>query len=285
MCLKILMFTLEGSSTNAVAPLDLVLAPNLNYSYPIDLNETVCLKPDILLLAVVISAPQNFLKRRLIRQTWGGAMQDSQSMNVIFFIGQSTDQSINGLDTYLNLSQKGIFFMEWILQKRNCSQIKWILKVDDDVILNPYELHSYIIANHRYDYKIHCKIHRKSRVQRDPSQKWCRSSNQYPDEFYPPYCSGPMYLLSAKTIPQLVSQQRKDPDEMFSFEDIYYTGILAQRANLNLKEYSSKLKFSFTFDVNAQTLFVIADGLNDTFATYAFPAVWENLINSRADLI
>lgn len=54
-----------------------------------------CDKPNIRLLAVVISAPQNVKMRKMIRKTWGHVMKTSQSMSVVFFVGHSTDEGVN----------------------------------------------------------------------------------------------------------------------------------------------------------------------------------------------
>lgn len=91
-----LLLILEPYPTKLII-LDSEHPPRFNFSYPIDVGDEVCSKPEILLLAVVITAPQNFLKRRLIRETWGGVMHKSKSMNVVFLVGHSSNQTVNNL--------------------------------------------------------------------------------------------------------------------------------------------------------------------------------------------
>lgn len=50
------------------------------------------------------------------------------------------------------------------------------------------------------------------------------SESEFPDHNYPPYCQGTTYLLSAKTIRKLLQFQRQDPNPIFVWEDIYFTG-------------------------------------------------------------
>eukprot|EP00095_Tigriopus_kingsejongensis_P009027 maker-scaffold458_size165745-snap-gene-0.17 protein:Tk09027 transcript:maker-scaffold458_size165745-snap-gene-0.17-mRNA-1 annotation:"udp- c:betagal beta- -n-acetylglucosaminyltransferase 5-like" len=160
------------------------LEANATYRYLIDMDR--CSKPKIQLLAMIISAPGNTLKRNVIRQTYGSPMESSLTQGYFFILGTSGNITIQNqvqeeswqyqdiiqgdfYDSYYNLSLKGTYGMEWTL--RECSHVKWVLKIDDDMIVNPYELNRYIEMYPNEDSCIHCRVFTGVEVIRDMSSK------------------------------------------------------------------------------------------------------------------
>ena len=107
----------------------------------------------------IISAPHNFKKRKWIRETWLRSLH-SPGLNVAFvygfFIGSSNDSLIETKvveesrkyddiihldvsETYRNLTLKTMAFLYWT-QNYCDSSIDFVLKVDDDVYVNVYNL-------------------------------------------------------------------------------------------------------------------------------------------------
>lgn len=122
-------------------------------------NPNVCKDQDIYILAYVHTAPDHYKRRIVIRQTWGSASNYERNVRVIFVMGRTTDdpagQAIQRalefeseqygdivqedfLDTYRNLTYKGIAALKWIDER--CSHARWILKTDDDIFVNTFNL-------------------------------------------------------------------------------------------------------------------------------------------------
>ena len=108
----------------------------------------------------VISAPHHFDKRKTIRETWVQSLDsaiDDVTFEYGFFIGSSNDslieiqvieESSNYEDiirlldlseSYRNLTFKTVALLDWT-KKNYEDKIDFILKVDDDVYVNVYNL-------------------------------------------------------------------------------------------------------------------------------------------------
>jgi len=107
--------------------------------------------------AYAVVRANDFEKRQTIRQTWANTSLFQDIIRVAFIIGLSSDEKINKLiksendlfsdiiqgnflDTYRNLSYGLLTVWKWI--KYNCPKAKYILRVQDDVILNTFNLPS-----------------------------------------------------------------------------------------------------------------------------------------------
>lgn len=154
----------------------------------------------------LMSRADSFERRNLIRDTLGKQVNQS-NQKMLFFIGQSTNKTVNELvgeestirqdivrlefvEDYYNLTLKTISFLEYF--NAYCGQFKFAVKLDDDVFLNWYGMQEYLLeqaAEKRPT--IYCKVHRRARVIRDSSNKWYMDRKNFPAPFYPNYCGGP----------------------------------------------------------------------------------------------
>ncbi len=79
--------------------------------------------------------------------------------------------------------------MKWAAN--SCHGTKFFLKVDDDLLVNMYALLPFLRT---YPQPVNNSIYGlpqlKSEVIRDPKRKVFLSKNDYPNDFFPPYCSG-----------------------------------------------------------------------------------------------
>lgn len=106
----------------------------------------------------IISAPGNFEQRSDIRQTWLIHFKESHYHRHLidlvgfgFVLGKTVNKTVqrqiqeeakihkdiiqvDELDGYFRVSKKDAALLNWI--KNNCSQVDFVLKVDDDVYLN-----------------------------------------------------------------------------------------------------------------------------------------------------
>jgi hypothetical protein len=114
------------------------------------------------LFVAVISAPNNFEKRATIRSTWPSHLKNQSNINrqldlvgFGFIVGLTNNKTVqqklteesakhndilqvNVYDKYRNLSVKAAGLLNWLNSR--CSQVDFVLKVDDDVYVNVHNL-------------------------------------------------------------------------------------------------------------------------------------------------
>lgn len=89
------------------------------------INNDPCNGTHLLLLMLVHSAPENFVKRNVVRETWG---QQSSNVALLFFVGSSDEYQTmleeenrkykdliqgNFLDAYRNMTYKHVMALKW----------------------------------------------------------------------------------------------------------------------------------------------------------------------------
>lgn len=150
-------------------------------------------------------------------------------------------------DSYNTVIIKEINAFNWVLKAyENSSKLKWIMKMDDDVLLNIPELKT-VLKTHEEDLDkeaIICRVIRATPV-RKPNSKWYTPWYLYPEIKYPHYCYGPMYILSVPAIRTLTKLFEQDFQHFLWLEDVYLTGILAQKGTI--QKFDNKLRFLRTF--------------------------------------
>ena len=222
------------------------LSPAQQFEFLLEPGDDVCPKNESLLLVVYVhSAIDNRQRRELIRPTWASRSIFNRHLRVLFMLGSSTNRELmkqiqfeydtyrdivqqTFIDAYRNLTYKGIMALTWI--SRHCQQAKYILKTDDDMLINMFAIvnHLYILTNvypnEAWHSTIACLIWKRMRVTRDPTSKWFVSVDEYPYEHFEPYCSGSAYFLTRNLIEPLVQATRYTP--FFWIDDYYITGLL-----------------------------------------------------------
>ncbi len=132
------------------------------------------------------------------------------------------------LDTYRNLTLKTIMGLRWT--SLYCSNAKFVLKIDDDVILNTKNFIEYLELerNQNLTKMFLCNLFYDAPVIRDPSSKWFVTYEEYQSEHWGKYCEGPAYLMTGDLVEPLFNmsfQVRK-----LHLEDVY-VGMLGAKLN------------------------------------------------------
>ena len=134
-------------------------------------------------LILVLNTPFSYLQRNYIRETFGQRITKSgdlkRAYKLLFLFGLKDDyqesfeeifnesNKYNDLiipkieDNYNTVSLKMLSSFYWISQINQNSKLKWIVKIDDDVLLNVEKLDSYvdtIIQNDLID-SIYCRVY------------------------------------------------------------------------------------------------------------------------------
>ena len=205
-------------------------------------NETIC-KSDarVFLLIYVLSSRRNKLSRQIIRQTWASAREyDGKHVRVVFLTGQKNDGSDTSLkreskqygdiiegnfqDTYENLTYKSVMGLHWATNY--CNTTSFILRTDDDVVVNIYKLVHFLreidIGPKQTSGFLYCNVQGQGYgvlpIRTDKS-KFFINKTDYMFDLYPPYCHGPGYVFSVDVATQLLESTRKVP--FLKFEDVF----------------------------------------------------------------
>lgn len=172
-------------------------------------NSLVCQNVPLLAIIVVSSSPYNYYKRQAIRNTW---VQDGNFFKLVFLFGETDDVVVeqiikleyakykdivqgNFIDTYKNLTYKHVMGLQWATQY--CSNVKFVLKIDDDIFVNVEEL-KVLLKNFSSKVEkdlIACRLNYNLMVQRNKHSKWFLSRDEYKQDKYPPYCSGKLTFI------------------------------------------------------------------------------------------
>ena len=126
----------------------------INFKYIGNLDCSYCQSVDLIIY--ILSSPTNFDRRNNIRSTWG-SIRSHLGLKVkhVFIIGSRNDSDLqtqinkekmkyndivqgNFMDNYANLIVKTRFAQKWVAEF--CVNSQYVLKTDDDIFINIYEL-------------------------------------------------------------------------------------------------------------------------------------------------
>lgn len=228
-----------------------------SFNFILNPKEAICGSShgkDLLFIAFIPISPENFQQRMIIRNSWSNPDYFS-NIKAVFLTGLSRSNEINEklqhefelfgdivqenfMDTYKNLTLKTLMGFKWV--SKYCSNAKFILKVDDDVVVNTVFLANYLNAellNNETTYNtIRCFYYEKAHVFRNKDSKFYLSKEEFEPDYFQPYCDGPAYLLTTDLAEKFYNESANV--KLFQFEDVY-VGMLAAKLNskfINIEE-------------------------------------------------
>ena len=219
---------------------------------------SVCAEKDIFLLVYVHTAPGHIRRRMAIRETWGKRQYyPGHNLRLVFLMGMSMEASVqaaismesdlygdivqeNFVDSYRNLTYKAIMAMKWI--SRHCPQPTFVLKTDDDIFVNMFNLVSHLdsimsLRGGQVQGLLLCLVWYRMKVVRDPKSKWYLPRSEFADDYFPTYCSGSAYILSPDVVARMYNASLQTP--FFWVDDFYITGLLAQKLKIEHQKFNS----------------------------------------------
>ncbi|KAH9490692.1 Beta-1,3-galactosyltransferase 1 [Bulinus truncatus] len=195
------------------------------------------------IIIIVHTAPGNVHRRQRIRETFGnetlflpfhvrvafllGKTQNKTLETVLWFEHATYRDTVMGdfLDDYHNLSLKGAMGYRWVSQ--HCSNSRYVLKMDDDVIVNMFKL-LYSFYNHMNGKRksIFCNLWFKGTMPILRQGKWKVESNIFAkyDMFPFDYCSGFVVIMTSDLMGPMYEAARTTP--FFWIDDVYLFGML-----------------------------------------------------------
>nr|XP_045585455.1 beta-1,3-galactosyltransferase 5-like [Procambarus clarkii]XP_045585456.1 beta-1,3-galactosyltransferase 5-like [Procambarus clarkii] len=207
---------------------------------------------DLQVVAFVHSAISRVENRRHTRATWANSTIHGFQLGVVFMVGRAKTKQEEDIvreesslyhdivqgdyaDDYRLLSYKALAAINWVLG--HCSHVPWTLHADDDLILDVFLLQEFIQNLNSSQEQFQCRAIMKSPVRRKGRYKVAR--NEYPGRVYPPYCQGPVWLLSTQHLHKLL-QASKTVNYLW-VDDAYLTGLLRAKANISIANIKAKV--------------------------------------------
>ncbi|KAH3808202.1 lactosylceramide 1,3-N-acetyl-beta-D-glucosaminyltransferase-like [Dreissena polymorpha] len=218
--------------------------PIFNGKYVFE-NPTLCSEvKNLSVLIIVHTAPDHFEMRLAIRRTWANDTYYRKIgvSRVLFLLGRVEDATLqekmeaefkdyrdmlqgNFRDAYRNLTHKGVMAYRWITER--CRNAKFILKTDDDIVVNMFQLFTRVLPNfHNKTKQIFCNhvYAGTMSIIREKNSKWHVNENHFRGKTaYPEYCSGFMVLYTNDVIPAIYRAATMTP--FFWVDDVYLYGL------------------------------------------------------------
>ncbi|KAI1701602.1 galactosyltransferase domain-containing protein [Ditylenchus destructor] len=219
------------------------------YNVSVPNSEKLCLNAKVFVFVVCKS--DAFEQRNAIRKSWMVAKTDKVISR--FIVGRPEksshlltlydEQNQHGDmifydmdDTYKKLYLKTHAAFHW--HQSFCPQAKFVLKIDADTVVDLQRLLFWIEkkfepVRRRHPAVIFGSMHYGVSPDRNISYKNHVTHEEYFPSFYPPYMSGPSYLLSSQAISILLENTYRVHTLP---EDVLYTGILAYLSGIRLQD-------------------------------------------------
>jgi hypothetical protein len=198
-------------------------------------------------LIFVFSRVDAFEQRNAIRKTWAKNMNlENSKTKILFVLGSSDSDSLNNdvieenekhndliqwkfIDSYYNCTLKAIGLLRWTLFY--CKNVKFIMKTDDDILVNPLMFDQFIANTTNSKKTIYGTVGSGYEPHRTNTSKWFISYESYSSSIYPDFMFGP-YIISRDSIyPIYVEVLNSLP--ALAFEDVYISGIIAEKCNIS----------------------------------------------------
>ncbi len=206
-------------------------------------------------------------RRQLIRNTWGRLDQYRNfkvNLQLFFVLGRSRDDDVerngggpaasfldaeirqhrdilmcNFIDTYDNLTLKGLTTLKWVNSTCNRSSVEFLFKTDDDVyVVVPKVLALAKEAIENGSHFLGVMSHNGT-VRR--SGKWAVTQEEYSSDSYPGYCVGGGYGITRRGFVLLMDSVDKVP--LFRMEDVFFTGLAIRMAHPQTEIYYSDIDY------------------------------------------
>lgn len=211
-------------------------------------GENICENiKDKSVIVLIASMPKEIGVRNVLRQTWIKALKTSTwprenidfDVKVVFLFGSGytnvenrilkTENNVfedivqgHFIDNSQNLTRKILFGLKWVM--KYCQKVRYVIKIDLDTFAHiPKLVRKVQVYDDTSAGKIFCRLNENSAPKRE--------KNIFPFQFYPPYCSGSIYVISGKAIERLVHASERM--QYVPMDDVFITGIVAKMAHIN----------------------------------------------------
>ncbi|XP_012278497.1 beta-1,3-galactosyltransferase 5 [Orussus abietinus] len=149
----------------------------------------------------------------------------------------------NFIEAYHNLTYKHLMGLQWAVT--TCSHARYVMKMDDDIILNLYsildKIHFIAPSDALMGY-----IFKNMVPIREPNNKWYVTKEDFSSDVYPEFLSGWLYVAGLRTVSLLVERSRQH-SKYFWIDDVFVTGILRQELNIDMKDIHESYAMDYRY--------------------------------------
>ncbi|EFX84556.1 hypothetical protein DAPPUDRAFT_47057, partial [Daphnia pulex] len=225
------------------------------------LNSDACGTRQIDLLVIVTSHPGHVALRNAFRRALPIEALRTFNITRVFLLAQinpiqtgyhQVDQHVieeeyinyndivqgDFIESYHNLRYKHVMGLKY--SAHYCSQAQLILKMDDDIAVDLFQLLDLVRSKLLTGLQIVGAVltgDERNPV-RDKASKYYVSRDYYAPSKYPPFVSGWAYVTTVQAASQLVRHSESSP--FFWIDDIYVTGMLAALSGVNLVDIRTR---------------------------------------------
>ncbi|XP_076042125.1 beta-1,3-galactosyltransferase 2-like [Oratosquilla oratoria] len=204
--------------------------------------------PRLRTIGFVLSTISAVGKRATTRRTWANSDISRKygfRMAVVFIVGRAKNKreeqilekesvryhdmvQVDFEDHYDLLTYKTLAGLVWV--HRHCSHVPWTFKADDDILIDDFLFVEKIkeIQVLGVEHKFYCALHPNRPVFREGGLGVL--PEEFPEDYYPPYCSGSMWFMLTALAPRLLTSAQVI--NILHIEDAYVTGLLARQAGI-----------------------------------------------------
>ena len=182
----------------------------------------------------------------------------------------------------LHLSLKAICGINWIV--KFCPNVKYIIKSDDDVIINIFKLLPYVKKELSYHKRaILCKVNRKKKAQisrhQCPSWSVTISSGKHLLCEYPTFCSGFLFVFPVTVLFDLYQISFYEP--IYHTDDVYITGALPLK--LNITHIEARFVYYGHLRISGEWIAACPMRINHIWQNTAY-LLWIKMLTSSREL-
>merc|ERR1712126_364006 len=244
---------------NQTRSVKLLIEPDL----PTALILPKAFKDKLNVVVVVCSSVKNFAARTTIRSSWAQDQHKLDGVRVVFLLGEDKQgrfaDSIKSeavkhgdiiqesfVDIYSNLTIKSLMLLKWSTGFYNGGNAvaDYVFKADDDCYVNLPQLVSltYELKSRKSKMPVLMgNVYYNPPVVRDSGSKWYSPWYMFNGTRYPTYLHGASYLIELATAVKLLAMAINSP--VFHMEDVYLTGILAEKVKIQRENRWGLLMF------------------------------------------
>ncbi|CAJ0589418.1 unnamed protein product [Cylicocyclus nassatus] len=214
-----------------------------------------------LMIATVLSTASHTEERQVIRESWASGRESksikTHDVMVFFIISATSKNDLHNLqkeqeeyddlivtdlhEAYKNLHLK--VYASMVFHQQYCPSAHAVMKADDDIVLDLDRVVDLWKKDNESSRSIFCRVWKKAQPDRDISSKYYVPENVWPNKHYPPYCSGPMYIIGREAGRLIL-----DYAPLFTplaLDDIFYTGIIAEKAKIRRVHWEASVSLDF----------------------------------------
>lgn len=251
------------------------------------INQRDC-APDetpIFIHTAAVTSGKYFERRMTIRRTWGREASKYR-MRLFFVIGvprnliferqlkAESDKygdilQFNFIEDYYNLTIKAIAELKWAW--RHCSNSRYMVKTDDDVVMNMPML--YQLVQRRKIPSGLTGLVMTTPANREPGHKWYMPRRYYHRDNYE-FLAGFSYLLSMDRLKQFLKTIITYPGPILDIDDLFLTGIVADYGRIK-RNNSFRFKFFCGLDLCTMEQSLVMHACSDARNSETMYRVWK----------